>query len=59
MRRRVRPDRTSFTNDCSRRPTFANVCLARRTVVIELQKLDVFSDLGTFFYVRDMLREHG
>jgi hypothetical protein len=32
---------------------------ARRTIVVELQKLDVFSDLGTFFYVRDMLREHG
>ncbi len=32
---------------------------ARRTIVIELQKIDVFSDLGTFFYVRDMLREHG
>jgi hypothetical protein len=32
---------------------------ARRTIVVELQKLDVFSDLGTFFYVRDMLRENG
>jgi hypothetical protein len=31
----------------------------RNTVVVELQKLDVFSDLGTFFYVRDMLRDHG
>ncbi|MBX6321109.1 MAG: hypothetical protein IRY94_04710 [Rhodospirillaceae bacterium] len=41
---------TAFSKACS---------AARRTIVIELQKLDVFSDLGTFFYVRDMLREQG
>lgn len=32
---------------------------ARATVLIEFQKTDVFSDLGSYFYVRDMVRERG
>lgn len=31
----------------------------RSTVVIELQKADVFADLGSYIYVRDLLRERG
>jgi hypothetical protein len=45
------PEFASFVETCP-----VNV---RNTIVVELQKLDVFSDLGTFFYVRDMLRDHG
>lgn len=45
------PEFASFVETCP-----VNI---RNTIVVELQKLDVFSDLGTFFYVRDMLRDHG
>lgn len=31
----------------------------RGRLVIELNKLDVFSDMGTFLFVRDYLRDHG
>lgn len=32
---------------------------ARGTIVIELQKVDVFADLGAFVFARDYLRERG
>ncbi len=32
---------------------------ARTTVMIEFQKTDVFSDPGSYFYARDMIRERG
>jgi EAL domain-containing protein (putative c-di-GMP-specific phosphodiesterase class I) len=32
---------------------------ARGTVVIEMQKIDIFADLGAFFFARDFLRERG
>ncbi|MBM3597458.1 MAG: hypothetical protein FJX35_04545 [Alphaproteobacteria bacterium] len=33
--------------------------VARGTVVIELQQIDVFGDMGSYFFARDFLRERG
>ena len=32
---------------------------SRGTVVIEMQKIDIFADLGAFFFARDFLKERG
>ncbi|MBM3571005.1 MAG: EAL domain-containing protein, partial [Alphaproteobacteria bacterium] len=45
-------------------PSFVNFdaqlkAVARDTVVIELQQIDVFGDMGTYFFARDFLRERG
>ena len=32
---------------------------SRGTVVVEMQKIDIFADLGAFFFARDFLRERG
>ena len=32
---------------------------ARGTIIVELQKLDIFADLGAFVFARDYLRERG
>src|SRR3546814_14315784 len=33
--------------------------IARGTVVIELQKIDIFGDMGAYMFARDFLRERG
>src|SRR3546814_5875753 len=33
--------------------------IARGTVVIELQKIDIFGDMGAYMFARDFMRERG
>jgi EAL domain-containing protein (putative c-di-GMP-specific phosphodiesterase class I) len=45
-------------------PAFLNFdsslkAVARGTVVIELQKIDIFGDIGAFMFARDFMRERG
>ncbi|MSP47732.1 MAG: hypothetical protein EXQ95_00235 [Alphaproteobacteria bacterium] len=45
-------------------PAFLNFdsslkAVARGTVVIELQKIDIFGDMGAFMFARDFMRERG
>jgi hypothetical protein len=45
-------------------PSFLNFdsslkAVARGTVVIELQKVDIFADIGAFMFARDFMRERG
>ncbi|MBM3600149.1 MAG: EAL domain-containing protein [Alphaproteobacteria bacterium] len=45
-------------------PAFLNFdsslkAVARGTMVVELQKIDIFGDMGAYFFARDFLRERG